>query len=1079
MSITPERWKEIEELYHASVDQAPERRDSLLAKTSPEVREIVQRLLSQEHTGILDRPAWEAETELLTPSPAIGPGSSLGPYCIEASVGTGGMGEVFRASDTRLARKVAIKAIRAGRSSAGLELRFLGEARAASALNHPNIITIYDVGTLEGQPYIVMEWIEGQTLRQKLAQGPLSIPEVLGIASQILDALAAAHESGIIHRDLKPENIMVNASGRIKVLDFGIAKRMAIPENPTLEFIPGNTFGFVVGTPGYMSPEQARGEQLDFRSDHFSFGAVVYELAAGRRAFAGKSNAEVQAAILLHQPEPLTSLNPQAPAPLQWVVERCLRKAPRDRFETTEELQREFSAIVTRAGQLVASPPVNNIPTPRSALIGREAELSRLRDLVADPDLRILTLTGAGGIGKTRLAVELGRQVADRFTGGACFVQLEKVSDASLVPSEVALALGVAQWPGADPEAAIANHLRQLAGPVLLVLDNFEHVLEAAVFVARLASDRLKVVVTSRAALRVSGEYEIAVPALNSGYGAGREEMARSPAVRLFLERATGLRGSTMDSEQLGIVSAICNRLDGLPLAIELAAARTRLFPLKTLQARLDDPLAVLVGGPRDLPQRQHTLRATIDWSYNLLDAEHRKLFRRMAVFVGGATVEAIEAVCDTRQDLKAHLWDALELLADNSLIRRIDFDETEPRFALLETMREYGLEQLAAANEEHYTRKAHAAYCLVSAEEEAPAMRRERTGKHRFDADLGNFRAALDWLATNGEVEWGLRLVMALGVYFFSRRLHTEGLDRLSRLLALPGVERFPRLRNYGKFWQADFALEGFNSDLSGYFEAWKLFEETNDRQGMFRAAHRLGYTLRFTDMAESQRWSERAVELARETGHPAMLAGALSNLADVVKTGDRTYARALYVEAMRLFESSGDEENAIWSLSHQADLYREEGNETQARSLHQDALRRFRQLGLSHGVASCLHDLAALDAAGGRLAEARRLYQESLRLYGPENPADLPRGLESLADVAIQCGQPERALALAGAAAAIRKRFYARTTNPARRAEVEKKIDFARKNAGAEAAALWMKGWNMSLDEIIEYAVEGGDDT
>jgi predicted ATPase len=1079
MSITPERWKEIEELYHASVDQAPERRDSLLAKTSPEVREIVQRLLSQEHTGILDRPAWEAETELLTPSPAIGPGSSLGPYCIEASVGTGGMGEVFRASDTRLARKVAIKAIRAGRSSAGLELRFLGEARAASALNHPNIITIYDVGTLEGQPYIVMEWIEGQTLRQKLAQGPLSIPEVLGIASQILDALAAAHESGIIHRDLKPENIMVNASGRIKVLDFGIAKRMAIPENPTLEFIPGNTFGFVVGTPGYMSPEQARGEQLDFRSDHFSFGAVVYELAAGRRAFAGKSNAEVQAAILLHQPEPLTSLNPQAPAPLQWVVERCLRKAPRDRFETTEELQREFSAIVTRAGQLVASPPVNNIPTPRSALIGREAELSRLRDLVADPDLRILTLTGAGGIGKTRLAVELGRQVADRFSGGACFVQLEKVSDASLVPSEVALALGVAQWPGADPEAAIANHLRQLAGPVLLVLDNFEHVLEAAVFVARMASDRLKVVVTSRAALRVSGEYEIAVPALNSGYGAGREEMARSPAVRLFLERATGLRGSTMDSEQLGIVSAICNRLDGLPLAIELAAARTRLFPLKTLQARLDDPLAVLVGGPRDLPQRQHTLRATIDWSYNLLDAEHRKLFRRMAVFVGGATVEAIEAVCDTRQDLKAHLWDALELLADNSLIRRIDFDETEPRFALLETMREYGLEQLAAANEEHYTRKAHAAYCLVSAEEEAPAMRRERTGKHRFDADLGNFRAALDWLATNGEVEWGLRLVMALGVYFFSRRLHTEGLDRLSRLLALPGVERFPRLRNYGKFWQADFALEGFNSDLSGYFEAWKLFEETNDRQGMFRAAHRLGYTLRFTDMAESQRWSERAVELARETGHPAMLAGALSNLADVVKTGDRTYARALYVEAMRLFESSGDEENAIWSLSHQADLYREEGNETQARSLHQDALRRFRQLGLSHGVASCLHDLAALDAAGGRLAEARRLYQESLRLYGPENPADLPRGLESLADVAIQCGQPERALALAGAAAAIRKRFHARTTNPARRAEVEKKIDFARKNAGAEAAALWMKGWNMSLDEIIEYAVEGGDDT
>jgi predicted ATPase len=1080
MSISPERWREIEELYHASVGQAPEIRDSVLAKAGPEVREIVHQLLSEEKTGILDRPAWEGETAPLPPSPAIGPGSSLGPYCIEASVGTGGAGEVFRASDTRLVRKVAIKAIRAGRSSEGLGLRFLGEARAASALNHPNIITIYDVGTVEGQPYIVMEWIEGQTLRQKLTQGPLSIPEVLGIASQILDALAAAHESGIIHRDLKPENIMVNASGRVKVLDFGIAKRLSMPDDRTLDFVPGNTLGFVVGTPGYMSPEQARGEKVDFRTDHFSFGAVLYELATGRRAFAGNSIAEVQAAILLDQPEPLTSLNPQAPAPLQWVVERCLAKAPRDRFESTEELRREFSAVATRAGQRVAAfPSVNNIPTPPTALIGREADLSQLRDLVADPALRILTLTGAGGIGKTRLAVELGRQVADRFAGGACFVQLEKVSEAGLVPSEVALALGATQLPDAGPEAAIANHLEQLAGPVFLVLDNFEHVLEAALFVARLASDRLKVVVTSRAALRVYGEYEFAVSSLNSGNGAAREEMARSPAVRLFLERATGLRGSTIDEEQLEAVSAICARLDGLPLAIELAAARTRLFPLKTLQARLDNPLAVLVGGPRDLPQRQHTLRATIDWSYNLLDAEHRKLFRRMAVFVGGATLEAIEAVCDTRRDLKVDLWEAIELLADNSLVRRIDSDDTEPRFALLETMREYGIEQLTAANEEPYTRKAHAAYYLVLAEEEAPAMRRERTGKHRFDADLGNFRAALDWLATNGEVEWGLRLVMALGVYFFSLRLSAEGLDRVSRLLALPGVERFPRLRNYGKFWQTDFAFEVGSSDLSGYFEAWKLFEEANDRQGMFQVAVRLGFDLRFTDMAEAQRWSERAVEMARATGRPAMLAGALSNLADVARNSDIAYARTLYAEAARLFESSGDVENAIWSLSHQADLYRQEGNTSQARSLYQDALERFRRLDFSHGIASCLHDLGELEAAEGRLAEAQRLYRRSLRLYGPQNLSDLPRGLESLAEVAIQCGQPERALALAGAAAAIRRRFHIRTMNPARRAEVERKIDLARNEAGGEAAALWMKGWNMSPEETIEYAVQEGGDT
>jgi predicted ATPase len=704
-------------------------------------------------------------------------------------------------------------------------------------------------------------------------------------------------------------------------------------------------------------------------------------------------------------------------------------------------------------------------------LIGREEELDRLGDLIADPDLRILTLTGPGGIGKTRLAVELGRQMADRFAGGACFVSLEKVSDASLVPSEVALALGVTQRPGVSAEAAIANHLRQLAGPVLLILDNFEHVLEAALFVSRLASERLKVMVTSRAALRVYGEYEFAVPALSSGQGAGR-----SPAVTLFLERAPSLRSSAHSPEQLRIVAEICARLDGLPLAIELAAARTRLFSLKTLQARLDDPLAVLVGGARDLPERQHTLRATLDWSYNLLDAEHRKLFRRIAVFVGGATIEAIEAVCDTRQDLKIDLWGAIELLVDNSLVRRIDADDAEPRFALLETMREYGIERLAAADEETYTRKAHAAYCLVLAEEEAPTVRRERTGKHRFDAELGNFRAALDWLAINGEVEWGLRLVMALALYYYSLRLHAEVLDIISRLLALPGVDRFPRLRNFGRFWEADFAYELDPVDADGYVLAWKLFEAANDRQGMLQVAHRLGFNS--PDLPERRRWTERAVELARETGHTAVLAGALSNLADCVKDDNGTYARALHVEATHLFESSGDQENAIWSLSHQADLYRQEGDPGQARALYSEALSKFRQLGFSHGVASCLFDLGGLDAALGRYREARLFYQESLRLYGPENPAELPRGIESLAEVAIHSGQLERALALAGAGAAIRERLFVRTKNPVRRAEVARKIDDARREAGSAATAWWMKGWNMSVEETLEYALQDGDE-
>jgi predicted ATPase len=1076
MSITPERWKKIEELYNAMFDQGPDERMALLQKASPEVRDIVGAMLAQETKGhMLDRPAWEGEAQsLFLP---LAPRSSFGHYYIEDAVGAGGMGEVYRAWDTRLARKVAIKSIRAGISAEGLEARFLEEARAASALNHPNIITIYDIGAADERPYLVMEWIEGETLRQQLARAPMSLPGLLAIASQIADALVAAHESGIVHRDLKPENIMVTAEGRVKVLDFGIAKRTAIPEGPAMETGLLTVPGSVMGTPGYMSPEQARGEKLDFRSDHFSFGAVLYEMATGRRAFAGKSAAEVQAGILLQQPNPLTRLNPQAPAPLQWVVDRCLAKSPRDRFDSTSELRSALAAIATDAGQRASvAQPIDNLPSPRTALIGREDELARLRELAADPHLRLLTLTGAGGIGKTRLAIELARQISADFAGGACFVPLDKVSQAGLVSTEVMRALGVASSPGQAVEAAIMDHLRRnVSGPVLLLIDNFEHMLDAAGFVAGLASDRLKIIVTSRTPLRVYGEYEFQVPSLLSWGASHDRAMPLSPAVRLFLERAPGLRGSAPEPEQLRIVSEICERLDGLPLTIELAAARTKLLPLKTLLERLHEPLDVLVGGARDLPQRQHTLRATLDWSYNLLDAEHQKLFRRMAVFVGGATIEAIEAVCDTRQDLQVNLWEAIELLVDNSLIRRASADDEEPRFAMLETMREYGLERLTAAGEDAYIRKAHSAYCLVLAEEMAPTLRRERSGRHRLDAEIGNFRAALEWLTFTGEVEWGLRLMLAVGVYYFSRRLHLEGLDRIKRLLALPDVDRFPRLRNWANYWRIDFAFEGAGQTLE-YEALWKLFEDAHDPEGMFHIAHRLGFNLRFTDLPAARQWAERALAMAR-SGVPAKaLAGALSNLADLVKMeGELSYAQALYLEAMRLFEQSGDTENAIWALSHQADLYREQGLDAKARALYLEALAKFRTLGFSPGIASCLHDLAGLETAEGKLEEARRMYQECLRLYSAENIAELPRVLESLAFVAIRSAQPERGLTLAGAAAAIRERFFVRSAGSAR-AGIEQEIDAARKEIAAEAVAHWMKGWNMSHEEIVDWAVQEG---
>ena len=780
------------------------------------------------------------------------PGTHLGPYEIVALLGAGGMGEVYRARDARLDRIVAIKILPAAIAADSEQLRrFEREARSASALNHPNIITIHELGHDGPTRYIAMELIEGQTLRELLRGGSLPVRKVLEIAAQAAEGLAKAHEAGIAHRDLKPENLMVTNDGFVKILDFGLAKaapaEAGAGETSALSSWETRP-GMVLGTVQYMSPEQASGGVLDFRSDQFSFGLVLYEMVTGKRAFVRNTAAEVLVAIMREQADPVGAQNPDAPAPLCWAIERCLAKEPEKRYATTRDLARELAAMRERFAEKparVAESRPANIPVQRTGFVGREKEVAAAKDMLLRVDVRLVTVTGPGGIGKTRLGVEVASGLEERFPGGVHFVPLSPLRDAELMAAVIVQTLGIRQTGGQTPLEMLQKNLQEPSrGPILLLLDNFEHVMAAAPVVAELLAmaPQLKILVTSRAALHVYGEHEFPVPPLalpDAHTMPAPEALGQFPAVALFVQRATAVKPDfELNRENATAVVEICARLDGLPLAIELAAARVKVLSPSAMRSRLASRLQLLTGGARDLPQRQQTLRSAIDWSYDLLSAAEQTLFRRLAVFVGGCTLEGVEAVCDTKGDLDLDLLDGTESLVDKSLLQRVEQANGESRFVMLETIREYALDKLAASGEDKSTKRAHAAYCLVLAEEEAAEQSGAERAEwvERFALEHDNFRAALRCLTEAGDAEWGLRLGTALFRFWEGREYFAEGRDSLAMLLKIPAAAAPSRARGRALFSAGVLAGEQGDYDASDALmgESLDVARQLGDQQGV-----------------------------------------------------------------------------------------------------------------------------------------------------------------------------------------------------------------------------------------------------
>lgn len=1096
-----ELWRRVEELCQQALELDGDRRAEFLQSacgTDDELRREVESLLAHEKKAqhFIETPAVEVAGKILanhapnkTWKNLIG--TTVSHYRVIEKLGGGGMGVVYKAEDIDLGRFVALKFLPDDVAHDPQALsRFQREAKAASALNHPNIVTIYELGHLNGTHYIAMELICGETLRSLLSSGPLPYRKAIGIATEIADALAKAHETGLVHRDLKPENLMVAQDGNAKILDFGLAKLRDHPvdaERSTQADLLTDP-GTVMGTVGYMSPEQANGNDVDFRSDQFSFGAVLYEMINGHPAFQGRGRAEIMAAIVRDQPQPST--NVLAPAPLFWILQKCLAKDANRRYSSTRDLARDLATVrdlrIDPETRYSVRPP-SNMPVQRTRFIGREREVANLRQLLNRADVRLVTLTGPGGIGKTRLAVQVVTDLSAGFTGGVCFVSLSAVSGRESAIRAIAQAIGLREMPGQSSQESLKEYVSGLTQPLLLLLDNFEHLLSAASDLAELLTlnPTLKVMVTSQAPLHIYGEHELPVPALAvpdlQSVPQAPEALSRFAAIALFLEHAKAVKHDfTLSKENATAIATICSRLDGLPLAIELAASRVKVLSPTAMLTRLESSLNLLTGGARDLPVRQQTLRGTVNWSYSLLNAAEQSLVRRLSVFTGGCTLEAVEAVCDTKGDLGVDVLDGMSSMVDKSLMQQIEQPGVEPRFLMLSAIREYALERLVESGEEFATRRAHSAYYIVLAEECGEDLSTHPEWLERLDLEHQNFRDALEFLIRTSDADWGMRLGAAL-FHFWERREHfAEGRAFLDRLLHLPAAVQ-PKLRARLLFCTGVLSQGDFDSAQQLHKECLKACLDMHDHRGVAVALNALGVTTRDRgDLDTACSLFEQCVSTWRELGSAIDTARALSNLANVVRLqGDYARAHALYDECLAIFHEVGDSTGIAWTLNYLGDLVQESVDFIAARSYYEQSLSAFRKLRDDWGIASALCDLARLSAAQSKHQDAERLYCESIRMFQDlGHKRGIARVLECFSITAAAQSRPEQSLRLAGAAAALRMHIGSPLI-PAEQSRLDKQLESAR-NMLTNAASLeaWSSGWEMSLEEAVDEAL-GRKDT
>jgi predicted ATPase/class 3 adenylate cyclase len=647
---------------------------------------------------------------------------------------------------------------------------------------------------------------------------------------------------------------------------------------------------------------------------------------------------------------------------------------------------------LTAAGLPSAFPPLrtldrflNNLPPQATPLIGREREVEEVCGRLRSPGARLLTLVGPGGTGKTRIAVQAAAELVDEFEDGVFFVPLAAIADPALVAPTIARVLGLSEDGAQPPEELLESYLRERQ--VLLLLDNLEQVIESASVVDGLLSNAadLKILATSRIPLGLYGEHEFPVGPLSLPDPEDLptlENLTEYEAIRLFVERARAVKPDfSLAEENAPAVVEICAKLDGLPLAIELAAARIKLLSPRVLLDRLGNRLKILTGGARNLPERQRTLRNAIEWSYELLDEGEKMLLGRLGVFSGGATLEALEAVCDARGDLPTDAFDGAASLLDKSLLRQEEGREGEPRFVMLETIREYARERLERSGEAEAVRRAHAEYFLVLAEEAEPMLWGEEDAAwlDRLEQDHDNMRAALSWAIAHEEGELALRLSGALQWFWFARGHYSEGRSWLEQAL--------------DKEDRASAEARAKALDAVGWL------------------AHEQGDIDRAADAAE------QGLKLSNKAGVGNVVVADLKHVLGETarQRGDYDLAMEFYEESHRLYREAGDRRGVAWSLGSLANVAGDRGDHERAKRLYKEGMVLSRRLGGARPLGAYLLSLGYEFLLEGDLERAVELNEEAAALFRKQGRrGDLQYVLANLGWVALLQGHHERAEAI-----------------------------------------------------------------